>query len=97
MVDFAAHMARLIARAGQPVTVTPSTGPAREIIAVFAAAPAESLGMSGFGPSLHAMSADVSDLVAGNAVTVGGSHYTVANVPAADPVSGDITLPLEAV
>ncbi len=79
------------------MTVTPSTGPARAITAVFSAAPTEQLGIGGFGPQLHAMSADVCDLHAGDAVQVGGTHYTVANVPAADPVTGEIVLPLEAV
>ena len=95
MVDFAAHTARLIARVGQDVTVTPSVGPVRTIKAVFSAEPVEALGIEGFGPKLRAMWSDVSDLAVGNAVTIAGADFTISAMPERDRVVGDILIPLE--
>lgn len=97
MTDFAAHTSRIIARLGQPVTVTPALGSPRQITAVFAAAPLDPLGVHSYGPQLRAEWADVSDLAIGDPVTVGGFSFTVADLPSRDRVAGDVVVGLQAV
>ncbi len=97
MTDFAAHTARMVRRVGQAVTVTPSSGPARTITAVWTAAPAESLGINGFAPQVRAVWSDVSDLVVGNPVSVGGATYQISSIAERDRVSSDVVIGLESV
>lgn len=96
MTDFSAHSARVIARLGQAVTVTPAVGTPREITAVFAAAPLDPMGVHTYGPQIRAEWSDVSDLAVGDPVTVGSGSYTIADIPSRDRVAGDVVIQLQA-
>lgn len=98
MVDFAAHMANLIRRVGQPVTVTPSGQAARVVNAVFSANQGEAFGIIGGSRlQLRASSVDVDGMKPGDPVTIGARNYTVASVDDDLSDAGDCLIHLESV
>lgn len=97
MIDFAAHTARIINRLGQPVTLTPVSGPARVVNAVFTARPDVVFSaVSGNAPQLRLASADATGLAVGDAVTIGSTAYTLATAADDSQDSGDVVYTLEA-
>lgn len=98
MTDFAAHVANMINRIGQPVTITPSGGPVRSVNAVFTTTPGEAFGLIGGNRlQLRVCAADSADLARGDAVAIGAKNYTIAGVDDDSGDSGDRIIKLEAV
>ena len=97
MVDFAAHMANIINRIGQPVTLIPSGAPARVVNAVFSARPEDAFGMvSGYAPSVRVLASDCDDIATGDALSIGERNYFVVAIDDDSLDSGDRVLRLEA-
>lgn len=98
MVDFAAHTARILHRLGQPVTVTPVGGEAREIRAVFSAKPAVAFDqVAGYLPTLSMAAADAVGLADGDSVVIGADAYTIRQLHDDSRDSGEIVADLKAV
>lgn len=98
MVNFAAHTARIIARLGQMVTVTPRDSTYdRQVRAVFVQRPEVAFGLaSGNNPTLQMTTADAVGLAQGDPIMVGDVAYTIASLRR-DAVAGDVLIELEEV
>ena len=93
MADFSAHVANIIARIGQPVTITPFGLPPRVVNAVFSTQSADAFGMiGGFRPTLRITGN--SEVVSGDVVLVGDRKFSIKDIDD-DPDTGERLLRLE--
>jgi hypothetical protein len=91
MIDFAAHTATAIKHLGQPVTVTPSGGPARVVNAVLAMTPADIFSAENYRRQARLAYADAIDLRVNDTLVSGSLTYTVA-AREINEQSGDVVL-----
>ena len=95
--DFAAHAARIVARLGQPVSITPAGQAERVVNAVFTALPAEAFGLvGGNAPTVRLAAADAEGLRIGDPVRVGERVFSVVAIDDHSLEGGDLIAHLEA-
>lgn len=95
-MNFSEHTARIIARLGVQVSLTPGGAPSRTVSGIFTQATAVAFGtIDGVFPTLRLTTSDADGLDYGDPVAVGGRVFTVARVRL-DEASGTTLIDLEA-